>query len=122
MERENLVKDKSFLFAVSAIKLARFLQREQNEYVISKQFLRSATSVGANVEEAMGGESERDFVHKLRIAYKESREAHYWLRLMIASETVPMERIGDLILEAESLIRILGKIISTTKSKSGSDK
>ncbi len=79
--KENLVVDKTYAFASRIIKLYRYLTQEQREYVLSKQVLRSGTSVGANVEEAVAAASRADFIHKLTIAAKEARETAYWLRL-----------------------------------------
>ncbi len=88
-ERENVVADKSFAFAVRVVPCCRSLQAGQKEFVLSKQLLRSGTSIGANVEEAIGGASRKDFIHKLHIAYKEAREIKYWLRLLGASGRLP---------------------------------
>ena len=84
---ENPIREKSYQFALAVIKLYRRVQ-EQREYVISKQLLRSGTSVGANVEEAIAAESRRDFVHKMALASKEARETVYWLRLLSDSDLV----------------------------------
>ena len=79
-ETENVVRDKSYLFALKIIRLHKGL-RKQREFVISNQLLRSGTSIGANVEEATAAFTKRDFVYKMAIASKEARETHYWLRL-----------------------------------------
>ncbi len=84
--KEVIIRDKSFEFAVRIINLSIYLRSVKNEYVLSKQILRSGTSIGANVEEATGGISKADFKNKLSIAYKEARETHYWLRLMQRTE------------------------------------
>lgn len=81
-DRENMVLSKSYLFAVRIVKMYQHLSSEKKEYVLSKQILRSGTSVGANVEEAIGGISKADFKAKMSIAYKEARETDYWLRLL----------------------------------------
>ncbi|MCC5650649.1 four helix bundle protein [Nostoc sp. XA013] len=83
---------------------------------LAQQLLRSRTSIGANVEDAQAAQSKADFISKLMIALKESRETRYWLRLLIASEIVPQERISQLQTEAEELTKILGAIIISTKS------
>lgn len=82
MKQDNLIQTKSYAFALRIVKLYQFLSTEKKEYVLSKQLLRSGTSIGANVEEAMGGCSRADFLHKITIAYKEARETSYWLRLL----------------------------------------
>lgn len=79
MKTDNIVIDKSYKFAIRIVKLYQFLVSEHNEYILSKQILRSGTSIGANVEEAIGGQSSKDFKAKLSIAYKEARETKYWL-------------------------------------------
>ena len=79
--KENIIAVKSYDFAVMIVNLSRNLVR-QREYVISKQILKSGTSIGANIEEAIGGISKRDFRAKMSISYKEARETHYWLRIL----------------------------------------
>jgi TIGR02436 family protein len=80
MKKDNILADKSFKFAVKIVDLYNHLREEKKDYILSKQVVRCGTSIGANVEEAIGGLSEKDFVAKLGIAYKESRETIYWLR------------------------------------------
>lgn len=82
MKKDNIVQIKSYDFALRIVKLYPLLSQREKEYVLSKQLLRSATSIGANIEEAIGGQSKRDFYAKLTIAYKEARETKYWLRLL----------------------------------------
>ena len=81
MKKDNIVQQKSYQFAVRIVKTCKYLQQEKKEYILSKQLLRSGTSIGANIEEAIGGQSEKDFFAKLTISYKEARETHYWIRL-----------------------------------------
>lgn len=110
--KENIIRDKSFLFAIKSIDLYKELI-ENKEYVLSKQFLRSATSIGANIEEATAGVSKKDFVHKLAISSKEARETYYWLRLI---EHYNKDlNINNLKSDCEELIKILTKIIKTTQ-------
>jgi len=78
----NAVQDKSYAFALKIIGLCENLRVQKKEYVLSQQILKSGTSIGANVEEAIGGQSEKDFLAKMNIAYKEARESKYWLRLL----------------------------------------
>lgn len=80
--KANPVRDKSYAFALRIIKVYKYLIKEKKEYVLSKQLLRSGTSIGTNIEEAIGGQSRRYFLAKISIAYKETRETHYWLRLL----------------------------------------
>jgi four helix bundle protein len=81
-DKENPVREKSYVFALRIIKLYKYLIEEKKEYVLSRQVLKSGTSIGANVEEAIGGQSKKDFLAKISIAYKEARETHYWLRIL----------------------------------------
>lgn len=82
MKNDNIIQSKSYAFAIRIVNVYKYLVQDKNEYVLSKQLLRCGTSIGANVEEAIGGQSKKDFVAKLGIAYKEAREAHYWLRIL----------------------------------------
>ena len=86
--RENIIKDKTFGFAVRIVNLNHYLVEKKKEYIISKQILRSGISIGANVEEADGGISKADFSNKISIAYKEAKETHYWLRLLSATNYI----------------------------------
>src|SRR5690349_2684939 len=107
--KENVVQRKSYAFALRIVKLYRWLC-EEKEFVLSKQVLRSGTSVGANVEEAIGGQSEKDFHAKMAIAYKESRETHYWLRLLHDSNYLDENAFQSVITDCEELIKIIGSI------------
>ena len=80
--RDNVLQIKSFSFAVRIINMYKYLISKKNEFVLSKQLLRSGTSIGANIEEAIGGQSDKDFLHKVSISYKEARECIYWLKLL----------------------------------------
>ena len=111
--KENLVQQKSYNFALQIIALYREMVKG-NEYVLSKQLLRSGTSVGANVEEALAGQSRADFLSKMSIASKEARETSYWLRLLRDSETIESEKIEHLLAESQSLINLLTSIVKTT--------
>ena len=90
----------------------------KKEYVLSKQLLRAGTSVGANIEEAIGGQSEKDFFAKLTIAYKEARETHYWLRLLTDTEFITKEESESLLFDIEELLKIIGSIQKTLRNKS----
>ena len=115
---ESIIKKKSFDFAVSIVDLCRSLRTNQKEFVISSQLLRSGTSIGANVREALNGQSTRDFVFKLTIAQKECDETLYWLELLEATDLVPNDEYGKLHVEATKLLKIIRSIILTTKAKS----
>ncbi len=110
--KESPIQQKSFAFSLTIIKLYKELQR-RNEYVISKQLLRSGTSIGANVEEGNAAQSKKDFLSKFSIASKEARETKYWLRLLAESDLVSINVIAELD-QVEELIRILTAIVKTT--------
>lgn len=113
---ENVIVTKSYSFALKAIKTYKTLIAN-NEYILSKQFLKSATSIGANIEEAMGGQSKKDFIAKLSISYKEAREVHYWIRLLKDSSLIKLEIANDLLKDCEEILKILTAILKTSKSK-----
>jgi four helix bundle protein len=115
--KENIIRDKSYKFALRIVKLYRYLTDNKKEYVLSKQVLRSGTSIGANVEEAIGGHSEKDFFSKLTIAYKEVRETRYWLRLLVDSGYLEYEFAKSLLDDCEEICKIIGKIQVTIKNK-----
>ena len=110
--KENIIREKSFGFALEIIKLYKLL-RQKKEYVISKQLLRSATSVGANVAEAEAAQSKKDFLSKMSIASKEARETEYWLKLLDQSELVDIH-LENYIDEIKQIINILTRIVKTT--------
>ena len=114
-----MIRDKSYKFALRIIKLYKYLV-DNKEFVLSKQVLRSGTSVGANVEEAIGGQSDKDFVSKISIAYKEARESRYWLNLLVDGEFITIEHSKSLIDDCDELCKIMGKIIITCKEKNNS--
>lgn len=113
--KQNLIQDKTFQFALDIINFYILLKQE-NEFVISKQLLKSGTSIGANVEEAIAAQSRKDFINKLSIASKEARETKYWLRLLNKSNLTSLDT-EHLLKEIENIINITSKIIITTKSK-----
>lgn len=111
--KENVVKEKSFAFALKSIELYKLLIAK-NEFVLSKQFLRSATSIGANVEEAIAAYSKKDFVAKMSISSKEARESLYWLKLIEASNLIEYD-FSKIKIEAEELIKLLTSIVKTAQ-------
>ena len=117
MKKENPLRDKSYAFALKVVNLCFKIQREQKEFILTKQLLRSATSIGANVEEAIGGQSGKDFLHKVSIAYKEARESHYWIRLLTDSNIIEGDQKEELLDDNEEILRIIGSIQKTMKSK-----
>ena len=114
--KDNIIAIKTFDFALSIINL--FIQlKKENEFIISKQILRSATSIGANVEEAIAAQSKRDFINKMAIASKEARETKYWLRLLDKSELTSIS-VSNYLIEIEHIINIITKIIKTSQEVS----
>ena len=117
MKQNNVVQTKSYAFAVRIVKLYQYLVKEKQEYVLSKQLVKSGTSIGANVEEAIGGQSQKDFQAKLSISYKEARETHYWLRLMQDSGYLRPTQSKSLLEDCSELLKILGSIQRTMKNQ-----
>lgn len=113
--KENIVVDKSYKFAIRIINLYKFLVAEKKEYVISKQILRSGTSIGANINEAQSAESKMDFVHKLSISAKESRETEYWLMLLNETDYIDKNSFESLCTDCKELLKIINSIILTSK-------
>src|ERR1700761_7122994 len=107
MKTQNVILDKSFQFALRVVKLYTHLKKEKVEKELASQLLRSGTSIGANIEEAIGGSSKKEFVHKLRIAYKEARETRYWLRLFKESNLIEEKLADSFIKDCEELLKIL---------------
>ena len=116
MEKRNVIKEKSFLFAIEIVGLYKVLA-ERKEFVLSKQVLRSGTSIGANIREAEHAQSKADFIHKLSISLKEANETEYWLDLLYETKyinQIEFENIKPKIIE---LLKLLISIINTSKSK-----
>jgi four helix bundle protein len=116
MKTDNIIQIKSYDFALRIIKLNKYLISEQKEFSISRQLIRSGTSIGANVEEAIGGTTKKDFKYKLSISYREARESHYWIRLLRDSDYISAEQASSLLKDCEELLKIIGSIIKTTKA------
>jgi len=114
-EKKSIIKDKSFAFAVRAIKLFQYLTDTKKEYILSKQLLRSGTSIGALVREAQNGESTKDFIHKLGIAQKECDETIYWLELLKETEYLNDKEFESINTEAVELLKMLRSAIITSK-------
>ena len=116
-DRNNPLKDKSYQFALRAIRLYKHLSGEQREYVLSKQILRSGTSIGANICEGNRAQSKVDFVHKLSIALKEADETEYWLNLLRDSDYITLDQAGSMLTDCSELQRLLISSIKTARSK-----
>ena len=114
---ESIIAKKAYSFALEIIKLYKHLIADKKEFVLSKQLLRSATSIGANINEALAGQSKKDFVYKLNIALKEARETSYWLNLLKDSDYIPFSEFNNLNAFCTEIIKILNSIIITTKEK-----
>jgi four helix bundle protein len=112
---ENIIREKSYKFALRIVNLHKYLVETKKEFVLSKQILRSGTSIGANVEEAIGGQTKKDFCHKIFLAYKEARETHYWIRLLRDSNYIDIRMYESILPECNEIIKITGKIISTSR-------
>ncbi len=115
--RENIIKTKSFDFAIRSVRLHKFLSERKKEFVMSKQLLRCATCVGAMVREAHYAESTKDFQHKLAIALKESNESLYWLELLNATEYISAREFDSLHSDATEILKILTSILKTSKKQ-----
>lgn len=115
MKTNNVIQEKSFAFAIRIVNTYKILRNEKKEFVLSKQLLRSGTSIGANVEEAIGGQSKADFISKISITYKEARETLYWIKLLYATDYLSKEMADSLINDSEEICRIIGKIQTTIK-------
>ncbi|MGP8214491.1 MAG: four helix bundle protein [Bacteroidia bacterium] len=118
MKDNNIIRDKSYAFSIRVVNLYRFLCEEKKEFVLSKQLVRSGTSIGANIEEGIGGQSEKDFFAKLNIAYKEARETYYWLRLLKDTGYLSENESKSILEDCDELLKIIGSIIKTLKQKS----
>lgn len=114
MKKENIILDKTFDFALKIIGLYKQMT-EQKEFVLSKQLLRSGTSIGANVEEATAAVSKKDFAAKMGIASKEARESRYWLRLIKKSDIISVP-VDKYLKEVEDIVNILTAIVKTSQS------
>jgi four helix bundle protein len=110
---KNIIVEKSFKFALKIV-IACELLEEKRKFIISRQLLKSGTSIGANIREAQGAETRADFIHKIKIAYKEAEETEYWLQICLNSQNMQVDR--DLLTELNELKKILAKIIVTSIS------
>jgi four helix bundle protein len=116
-ESNSILRDKSFSFAISVVRLYKFLTEEKKEFIMSKQLLRSGTSVGANIREARNAESAMDFIHKLGIAQKECDESIYWLELLKETDYIENGKFKVLTDEANQILKMIKSTILTIKQK-----
>ena len=117
MKKDNVIKIKSFLFAVRVVNLYKFLTEDKREFIISKQLLRSGTSIGANVREAEHAESKADFIHKLSISLKEANETEYWLELLNETNYLSSSDYISIQNDIKEILKLLTSIIKTSKQK-----
>ena len=115
--KQNILKEKSFNFAIRIINLYKFLKKEHKEFVLSQQIIKSGTSVGAIVRESEHAESLKDFVHKLSIGLKEINETEYWLDLLFATEYINEKMYDSLKSDCIELIKLLTASVKTSKTK-----
>ncbi len=113
---DSPIVNKSYKFALNIIHTYQKISSEKKEFILSKQLLKSGTSIGANIEESQGAQSKKDFIAKLHISYKEARETRYWLRLLKDSKYLNPELADLLIRDCEELIRLLVSILKSSKS------
>ena len=116
MKQNNIIAEKSFKFAKRIYFLYKFLTETKKEFILSKQVLRSGTSIGANVEEAIGGQSKKDFISKISISYKEARETLYWLKLLYEVNLLEENQFISLKNDCDEILKILGSIKKTMKT------
>ena len=117
MKKDNVIKTKSYLFAVRIVNLYKFLAEEKKEFIMSKQLLRSGTSIGANVREAEQAESKADFIHKLSIALKEANEIEYWLDLLQETKFLNNSEYISIQKDIKESLKLLTSIIKASKKR-----
>ena len=120
MKEENIILNKSYDFGIRILKLYLHLRKNKVDLGLCSQLLNSGTSIGANVEEAVGGSSRKDFINKLQTAYKESRETRYWLRLLRDGKFIEKRLAESFIRDCEEIIRILTTILNSSKGRKNS--
>lgn len=114
--KESLIYNKAFKFSISIVDLYNYLCQEKGEYVLSKQLLRSGTSIGANIKEGLQAQSRRDFLNKMNISLKEASETEYWIELLIATKYIDANAYKILLIECKEINRMLVSIVKTTKN------
>ncbi|MBD3792468.1 MAG: four helix bundle protein [Campylobacterales bacterium] len=115
--KKDLLRNKSFSFALRIVKLSKYLQEEHKEYILSKQIFRSGTAIGALIREAQYAQSKADFLHKLMIALKEANETEYWLLLLKESEFISIKMFESIYPEVDELLKLLISSTKTIKEK-----
>ncbi|MEE1124388.1 MAG: four helix bundle protein [Acutalibacteraceae bacterium] len=117
MKENNIIVDKSKAFAVRIINLYKYLCENKKEYILSKQLLRSGTSIGANVKEAIRGQSKADFVAKMSIALKEASETEYWLELLYETDFIDKKQFDSIYADNNELLKLLMSIVKSSKER-----
>ncbi len=115
LKKENIIVNKSKAFAINIVKLHKYLCNKKKEYVLSKQLLKSGTSIGANVKEAIRGQSKADFIHKMSLALKEASETEYWLELLYETDYINKMQFESMQKDVDELLKLLTSIIRTSK-------
>ncbi len=115
MKTDNVILDKSKVFAIKIINIYKRLCDSKKEYVLSKQLLRSGTSIGANIREAIRGQSKADFIHKMNISLKEASETEYWLELLFAADYLIKDEYAHIYCECQEITKILMAIVKTSR-------
>ena len=115
--KKNIIKEKSYLFAIRVVNLCRYLQETKKEYVLSKQLLRSGTAPGALVREAEHAQSRADFIHKMSIGLKEINESEYWINLLYDTDYINKEQYDSILIDAQEILKLMISIVKTTKQK-----
>ncbi|MEA3419317.1 MAG: four helix bundle protein [Campylobacterota bacterium] len=116
MQKENVLHQKSYAFAIRTVKLNQYLTLQKKEYTLSKQVLRSGTAIGALVSESQFAQSKPDFINKLSISLKEANETHYWINLLKDTDYIDMKMFESLEKDINELLKLLTSIINTMKS------
>ena len=117
MKEENVIVSKSYAFAVRCVKLYKYLCEEKHDYIIGKQLMRSGTSIGANVKEAIRGYSKAEFSQKMGISLKEASESEFWIELLRDTEYITLDQAESMLTDCRELIRLLMAIIKTAQGK-----
>lgn len=117
IKKENVIKNKSFSFALKIVSLCKNLVETKKEFILSKQLLRSGTAIGALIRESEHAESKLDFIHKMSIAQKEANETDYWIELLFQSNYISKDEYSDCMSSLESIRKIISAIIVTSKRK-----
>jgi four helix bundle protein len=118
MRKENIIQEKTYKFSIKIVNLYKYLVSKKKEYVLSKQLLKSGTSIGANIEESLGSQSRRGFYARNFIAYREARETKYWLKVLKDTNFIGKNTSEEILDDIDEICRILGRILKTTKNKS----